>query len=73
MNNYHRQFLYAIFLMGIISCKKHESFLLPEYSKAKFAIFIKCDASDVFTDSLMNINSSGNVYSIHTVNFYISI
>jgi hypothetical protein len=72
MNNYHRQFLYAIFLMGIISCKKHESFLLPEYSKAKFAIFIKCDASDVFTDSLMNINSSGNVYSIHTVNFYIS-
>jgi hypothetical protein len=55
-----------------MSCKKHESFVLPEYTKAKFTVSTKCDASDIFTDSLININSSGNIYSIHTVNFYIS-
>ncbi|MBL7936621.1 MAG: hypothetical protein JNM51_12520 [Bacteroidia bacterium] len=55
-----------------MSCKKDVNPYSTKYSKAKFTVSLKCDAAFVYIDSLMNINSSGNIYSIHTVNFYIS-
>jgi hypothetical protein len=54
------------------SCKKDVNSYVPGYSKAKFTVLLTCDGTKIYVDSLMNINSSGNLYSIHAVNFYIS-
>lgn len=59
-------------LLILLSCKNDISPDASKYSKAKFTVTLKCDGAVVYADSLMNTNSSGNVYSIHNVNFYIS-
>jgi len=61
-----------LILIIFLSCKKDTNSYSTEYSKAKFTVSLKCDGAAVYIDSLINTNSSGNIYSIHNVNFYIS-
>lgn len=61
-----------LIVFTFLSCKKDVNPYSTKYSKAKFIVSLKCDGALVYIDSLMNINSSGNMYSIHTINFYIS-
>jgi len=66
------QIIVFLILITFLSCKKDVNPDSTGYSKARFTVSLKCDGALVYIDSLMNTNSSGNVYSIHTVNFYIS-
>lgn len=70
MTNYYR--ICLLFLVGILSCKKDVSSYSSKYSRAKFTVSLKCNGASVYIDSLMNTNSSGNKYSIHNINYYIS-
>lgn len=55
------------------SCKKDMALMDQEtYSTSKYTVLLKCDNQSVFFDSINNTNLSGNKYSIHNVNFYIS-
>lgn len=42
------------------------------YSSANITVYLNCNSNPIIYDSLNNTNSSGNIYSIHNVNFYIS-
>lgn len=80
MNFSHlKQFaLIVISIATLGSCKKNTT-QTPEsdstsdlYSSAKIALSVNCDNISIIYDSLNYTNSSGNIYSIHNINLYIS-
>lgn len=72
MSKYCKIGLVIISINFLISCKKDTISYPSNYSKAKVTVSLKCDNASVYFDSIMNINASGNIYSVNTVNFYIS-
>lgn len=72
MNNYSKIGFVLTSVIALMSCKKDKISSVSVYSKAKITVSIKCDNTTVYFDSIMNTNSSGNLYSVNTLNFYIS-
>lgn len=73
------QFLITVFtLLLLISCKKDSAIIEDaapsenRFSSADISVYLKNNNLSVIWDTLNNINSAGNTYSIHNVNFYLS-
>ncbi|MBN8692082.1 MAG: hypothetical protein J0L69_02745 [Bacteroidetes bacterium] len=61
---------FVVAILFLFGCRKED--IMPEYSKAKFSLILKNANTTIIWDSLNNTNAAGNIYSVESLQFYIS-
>lgn len=60
----------VVAILFLFGCRKQD--VMPEYSKAKISLVLKSGNAKIIWDSINNTNASGNIYSVESLQFYIS-